>query len=70
MSNPICAHQVKFLGKNGTDQDLKEAMKRLKIGKIYSVYRIDIDSFETRISLKGYPNDFNSVMFEAVNCIY
>ncbi len=69
MNEIICACKVKYLGKNGTEEDLRQANRQLKIGKTYEVYRIDIENWKTRLSLTGLPNDFNSVMFEPVDWI-
>jgi hypothetical protein len=65
----MCACKVKYLGKNGTDTDKLQADRQLKVGKVYSIYRIDIEDWKTRISLTGLPNDFNSVMFEPIDWI-
>ena len=69
MSKIICACKVKYLGKNGTDSDKLQADRQLKVGKTYTIYRIDIEDWKTRLSLVGLPNDFNSVMFEPVDWI-
>jgi hypothetical protein len=68
-SLPMCACRVKYLGKNGIESDILSASRQLKVGKTYYVYRIDIGGWETRLSLRGYPNDFNSVCFEPVDWI-
>jgi len=60
----IAYSRVKFLGKNGTDEDLKEAKKVLTVGKEYRVYQIIIGDWHTVVDLPQ--GRFNSVMFEGV----
>lgn len=69
MIKVICACKVKYLGKNGTDEDLRQANRQLTVGKTYTIYRIDIEDWKTRLSFVGMPNDFNSVMFEPIDWI-
>lgn len=64
----ICATKVRFLGKNGTADDLQFAMKRLEVGKEYPVATIHISDFHTDLVIytgEQY-DEFNSVMFEGV----
>ena len=68
MKGMVCATRAKFTGIGGTEQDKKFA-KRLTIGKTYTIYRIDIEDWQTRIYLKGHPDDYNSVMFDYVDWI-
>lgn len=65
----IIAKTVKFLGKNGTDQDLEEAKKLFETGKIYAVYKVVIGDWQTQIYFPNYTTGFNSVMFEGVDFI-
>lgn len=62
----ICYSEVRFLGKNGYEGELKKACECLKIGKAYAVLRIDIEDFHTSITIwvNNEPKVFNSVMFE------
>lgn len=62
----ICTTQVKFLGRNGTEEDLKEASKHLTVGHVYQVSEIHIGSWRTEILLGMCKVPFNSVMFKGV----
>lgn len=65
----FCCCCVKFLGKNGYDYELREAKKKITVGKEYYVSTITIDKWKTTINLYGISGDFNSVMFEPVDWI-
>lgn len=57
--------KVIFLDKNGTDSDRENAERILKVGQIYTVKSINVQSWISYVTLKEVPNRmFNSVMFE------
>lgn len=57
--------KVKFLNKNGCEQDLKYAAKIFKKGDILTVDKVEIGGFSSKVFFKetGEKN-FNTVMFE------
>ena len=45
-----------------------DIIKKLKIGQIYTVIEVDVDSWFTTIRLKEFPKDwFNSVHFSEID---
>ena len=65
----IIARTVKFLGKNGLDNELKEAKEMFNTNEIYNVKKIAIGNWKTLIYFPNYTCGFNSVMFEGVDFI-
>lgn len=57
---------VRFLGKNGHDHELTEALELLEVGRVYEVESIDIGGWVSYLKLKDIATTFNSVMFEDV----
>ena len=50
---------------NGYLSDQKLAKEHLEIGKIYSIKKIDVGDFSTKVWLRDFPEIyFNSVLFE------
>lgn len=57
-------HKVAFLGQNGRDRELQEALKSLVVGETYTVKRTVVHSYYTDVYLIERPGEvFNSVMF-------
>lgn len=61
--------QITFIGRNGHDYQLKDALDILKVGKLYTVLAREVHGGFTEIYLKEFGPDmpFNSVMFEFPN---
>ena len=55
---------MRFLGRNGYDFQLAEAMKKLTPGETYTVRDCRVGSWEHSISFDGIEGWFNGVMFE------
>jgi len=63
----VNGHKVRFLGKNGYDYELEQAMKVLEVNKEYTVERTEVHDWSTTVYLIEVPNvGFNSVQFEDV----
>ena len=59
--------KIVFIDKNGTNFDRAEAEKILKVGQIYTVSKIDINSWISYVTLEEVPDrTFNSVMFDNI----
>jgi hypothetical protein len=54
---------VEFIGKNGTDHELKAAMAVLTVGDIYTVRRVEVGDWSSKVYLTGYDTPFNTVHF-------
>jgi hypothetical protein len=58
---------VRYLGKNGTQEDRDQANRAGVVGgRIYRVFSEIHHSWETTIRLEGIPLILNSVLFEVV----
>ena len=56
---------AKFLGKNGHDHELKEALELLEVGKDYEVSGGYIADWNSALTLAEFPGKFfNTVMFD------
>jgi len=62
----ICYSKVKFLGKNGRDNELSEAKRFFKVGKSYFVREVRIHNWHTEVLFMGVAGAFNSVMFDGI----
>lgn len=61
-------NKVIFLGKHGRDEELEYALKKLEVGKEYTVDHTDVHSWVSYVFLKELPGEnFNTVMFEDVD---
>ena len=59
--------KLMFTGENGHDHELSEAKGVLEIGGIYTVMKVEIDSYSSEVWLKEIDDlSFNTVHFELV----
>lgn len=56
----------RFLGKNGSEHERKEAQAIFVIGRPYKVENCDVGPFDHKIKFIGIPGQFNGVMFKKV----
>lgn len=61
--------KVKFLGENGFDSELRDALKVFEVGQVLEVEALIIDANCDRsdVEFKGYSGMYNSVMFCVVD---
>lgn len=55
--------EVVFLGQNGWDADLREALHVLTVGATYTVKKIDVRSSTSYVTFEETPGYYNTVMF-------
>lgn len=66
-NKPPYGRKVRFLNKNGTDWDLREAQAFLKEGQVLTVKEIYVDRMMSMVEFVEIPGKrFNSVMFTDV----
>jgi hypothetical protein len=56
-----------FLGRNGYEFELTEALDIFKVGEKYQVQDCDVQNWSHSIKFAGVPGRFNGVMFAAVS---
>lgn len=62
--------QVRFINKNGLQSDLEKAQEYLQPGEIYTVDRVYIGNWSSKVYLMEVPGvSFNTVCFEDVGTI-
>lgn len=58
-------YKVRFLGKNGFDNDLIKAFEHLEKGAVYTVAAIEVGNWSSVVWFEENPTvAFNTVMFE------
>lgn len=62
--------KVKFLGKNGYDLELRDAMKIFNVGQVLEVESVivDLNCSRSDVTFKNYKGLYNSVMFCILEC--
>lgn len=55
---------VRFIGRNGHQWQLDEALEVLEVGREYEVLSVDVGGFSSRVFLAD--GAFNTVMFENI----
>jgi hypothetical protein len=58
--------RLRFLGKNGYDFQLVEALRVLNAGAVYTCTDCSVGDWEHSVALENVPGRFNGVMFEMV----
>jgi len=58
--------RLRFLGKNGYDFQLQEALRVLNVGAVYTCTDCRVGDWEHSVALENVPGRFNGVMFEVV----
>lgn len=64
---PIKGDWMKFLGQNGYDHELEEALKIFTVGREYLVHDCNVQSWSHSIQFNGVRGWYNGVMFELVS---
>jgi hypothetical protein len=59
--------RLRFLGQNGYDFQLQEALRVLSAGAVYTCSDCRVGDWEHSVALEGVPGRFNGVMFEIVS---
>jgi hypothetical protein len=62
--------KISFLGKNGHEHELIEALAELEIGKEYTITSMDVSRFTSIVTIKENNKSYNSVMFKNKNDDY
>jgi hypothetical protein len=60
---PRKGDKMTFLGKNGYEFQLTEAMKAFTIGTAYTVKKCEVDSWSHSVEFEEVPGSWNGVMF-------
>jgi len=59
--------KVRFTGRNGYQMEQDRARGLLEVGKVYTVHRVSVGSFDSRVMLREHLLEpFNTVLFENV----
>jgi hypothetical protein len=61
---PWRGDKMVFLGRNGHDYQLAEAMKVFEVGRQYEVEDVNVGDCHHEIAFVGVPGRYNGVMFE------
>lgn len=65
MSNwPKAGDKMRFLSKNGYDNELKAAQAKIKEGEVLTVSKFHLGGWHSSIEFEELTGRFNSVMFE------
>lgn len=63
---PGAGDKVRFIGRNGYDFELVQAMIEFEVGEIVTVAKTCIGGFKSSYRFEGRNDSFNTVMFELV----
>jgi len=64
---PKAGDRMRFLSRNGYENELKAAQAKIKEGEILTVSKFHLGGWHSSIEFEELTGRFNSVMFEPVN---